>query len=123
MTEVVKTLGHVAEYWLSDPKRTAGLQARLGEAYLEPWAAAAKRLAGEDIPPVAAPAPGDRRFSDPEWSSNQFYDFLKQAYLLTAGWANNLRRRRRRSRPAHQAEGGVLRAADRQRACRRRISC
>jgi poly[(R)-3-hydroxyalkanoate] polymerase subunit PhaC len=39
---------------------------------------------------VVAPAPNDRRFADPEWSSNQFYDFLKQAYLLTARWANQL---------------------------------
>ena len=32
MNEVVKTLGHVAQYWLSDPQRTIELQARLGKA-------------------------------------------------------------------------------------------
>ena len=84
LTEVVKTLGHVAEYWLADPQRTVELQARLGKAYLELWAAAAKRLAGQDSAPVAAPAPTDKRFADPEWTQNQFFDFLKQAYLLTA---------------------------------------
>lgn len=88
--EVVKTLGHVAEYWLADPQRAVELQRRLGKAYLDLWAAAARRLAGEQTPPVAAPEPADRRFADPEWSSNQFYDFLKQAYLLTAQWANRL---------------------------------
>ena len=36
------------------------------------------------------PAPTDKRFADPEWSQNQFFDFLKQAYLLTAGWADQL---------------------------------
>ena len=90
ITEVVKTLGHVAEYWLADPQRTVELQTRLGKAYLDLWAAAAKRLAGEEAVPVAAPAPNDRRFADPEWSNNQFYDFLKQAYLLTTRWANRL---------------------------------
>ncbi len=88
--EVVKTLGHVAEYWLADPQRAVELQSRLGKAYLDLWAAAAKRLAGEPTPPAAAADPADRRFADPEWSSNQFYDFLKQAYLLTAQWANRL---------------------------------
>jgi polyhydroxyalkanoate synthase len=88
--EVVKTLGHVAEYWLADPQRTVELQTRLGTSYLELWAAAAKRLAGEETAPVATPDPADKRFADPEWSSNQFYDFLKQAYLLTAQWANRL---------------------------------
>jgi polyhydroxyalkanoate synthase len=47
-------------------------------------------MAGEPGAPAAAPQPGDKRFADPEWSSNQFFDFLKQAYLLTSDWANRL---------------------------------
>ena len=87
VAEVVKTLGHVAEYWLADPQRVIELQNRLGQAYLGLWATTAKRLAGDDGPPVATPAAGDRRFTDPEWTQNQFFDFLKQAYLLTSQWA------------------------------------
>src|SRR5262245_45630355 len=90
LTEVVKTLGEVAEYWMSDPQRTVELQTSLGKAYLDLWASAVKRLAGEPTAPVATPAPGDKRFTDPEWSQNQFFDFLKQAYLLTAQWADKL---------------------------------
>jgi polyhydroxyalkanoate synthase len=90
VAEVVKTLGHVAEYWLADPQRAVELQARLGKAYLDLWASAAKRLAGEEGPPVVAPAPNDKRFADPEWTSNQFFDFLKQAYLLSARWADGM---------------------------------
>ena len=40
--------------------------------------------------PVVSPDPKDKRFADPEWSQNQFFDFLKQAYLLTAQWADQL---------------------------------
>src|SRR5499433_4362085 len=47
-------------------------------------------MAGEQVQPVAEPDPKDKRFADPEWSSNQFFDFLKQAYLLTVQWANRL---------------------------------
>jgi polyhydroxyalkanoate synthase len=90
VADVVKTLGHVMEYWLRDPQRAFELQAGLAKDYLELWAASAKRLAGEEAPPVAAPDPKDRRFADPEWSSNQFFDFLKQAYLLTTRWADHL---------------------------------
>jgi len=90
VTEVVKTLSHVGEYWLADPQRAVELQSRLGKAYLDLWAVTAKRLTGEAAAPVVAPAPNDKRFADPEWSTNQFYDFLKQAYLLTASWANQL---------------------------------
>ena len=88
--EVVKTLGHVAEYWLEDPQRALEAQNRLGKAYLDLWASTAKRLTGEEIAPVVTPEAGDKRFADPEWSSNQFYDFLKQAYLLSARWARQM---------------------------------
>jgi len=87
---VIRTLGQVAEYWLADPARALDLQANLGRAYLELWAHAARRMTGETPPPVATPEPRDKRFSDPEWSTNQFFDFLKQAYLLTAQWADRL---------------------------------
>jgi polyhydroxyalkanoate synthase len=87
VSDIVKTLGHVLEYWLADPERTLELQTRLGKSYLDLWMMAAKRLAGEDTPPIVTPDPKDKRFADPEWSNNQFFDFLKQAYLLTAQWA------------------------------------
>jgi polyhydroxyalkanoate synthase len=90
VNEVAKTLGRVTQYWLADPQRTLELQTRLGKAYLDLWASAAKRLAGEPAEPVAVPAPNDKRFADPEWTSNQFFDFLKQAYLLTTQFANQM---------------------------------
>ena len=38
----------------------------------------------------STPDPKDRRFTDPEWSTNQFFDFVKQAYLLGTNWADHL---------------------------------
>jgi polyhydroxyalkanoate synthase len=90
LADVVKTLTAVAEYWLSDNDRSADLQTRLAKGYLDLWGSAARRLAGEDAPPAISPSPRDKRFADPEWKSNQFFDFLMQAYLLTTHWANDL---------------------------------
>jgi polyhydroxyalkanoate synthase len=90
LTDMVKTFGEVANYWLSDPNRAVELQSRLGQAYLGLWGVAVKRLSGESVEPVIKPDPKDRRFADPEWSSNQFFDFIKQAYLLSSEWANEL---------------------------------
>ena len=90
VTDVVKTVGQVAEYWLSDPQRALELQASLGRAYLDLWASAVKRMTGETAGPVVSPDLKDKRFADPEWSQNQFFDFLKQAYLLTAQWGERL---------------------------------
>jgi polyhydroxyalkanoate synthase subunit PhaC len=90
LTEVVKTLTTVAEYWLSDNERSSDLQTKIAKGYLDLWGSAARRLAGEEAPPAISPAPRDKRFADPEWKSNQFFDFLMQAYLLTTHWANDL---------------------------------
>ena len=90
ITDVVRTVGQVTEYWLSDPQRALELQTNLGRAYLDLWAGTVKRMAGEPTPPVANPDPRDKRFADPEWTQNQFFDFLKQAYLLTANWADHM---------------------------------
>src|SRR5262249_54787336 len=90
VSDAVKTLSRLAEYWLTDPQRAVELQTSLGRAYLDLWASAVKRMAGEPAEPAAKADPRDRRFADPEWSSNQFFDFLQQAYLLTAQWADHL---------------------------------
>jgi polyhydroxyalkanoate synthase len=88
--DVVKTLGQVAEYWLKDPQRSLELQFGLGRSYLDLWANSVRRMTGEQTRPVVEPDARDKRFSDPEWSANQFFDFLKQAYLLTMKWADHL---------------------------------
>src|ERR1700733_13695469 len=77
--QVVKTFHSIAEYWLTDPSRASELQSRLGKAYLDLWGNAARRLAGEEPTPAIEASPRDKRFKDPEWKSNQFFDFLKQA--------------------------------------------
>ena len=90
VADLVKTLGQVLEYWLADPTRAVELQSRLGRAYLELFGSASRRLSGEGFEPVAMPDPTDKRFNDPEWSTNQFFDFIKQAYLLATKWAEDL---------------------------------
>ena len=90
ITDAVRTLGQVAEYWYADPQRVVEMQTRLGKSFLDLFANASRRLAGEEIDPVVRPDPRDRRFSDPEWSSNQYFDFLKQAYLIIADWTKYL---------------------------------
>ncbi|MFK8251608.1 class I poly(R)-hydroxyalkanoic acid synthase [Ancylobacter terrae] len=90
IADVMKTLGQVAEFWLADPQRAVDAQSRLIGGYLSLWSSTLKRLSGEEVPPVATPSPRDARFSDSEWSSNPFFDALKQTYLITSNWAEDL---------------------------------
>jgi polyhydroxyalkanoate synthase len=90
LAEVIKTLGAVAEYWMSDNERASDIQTKMAKGYLDLWGSAMRRLAGEAAMPAITPSPRDKRFADPEWKSNQFFDFVMQAYLLTTQWAFDL---------------------------------
>ena len=90
IAEVVKTFTAVAEYWLADNARSSDLQTRIAKDYLDLWGSSVRRLAGEEVRPAIEPSPRDKRFKDPEWKSNQFFDFLMQLYLLTTRWAQDL---------------------------------
>jgi polyhydroxyalkanoate synthase len=90
ISEVIKTFSTVAEYWLSDQNRASDLQSKMAKAYLDLWGSAVRRMAGEEAKPAIEPSPRDKRFKDPEWRSNQFFDFVLQLYLLTTQWAQEL---------------------------------
>ena len=91
MVDMVRTFSKLTEYWLSDPQRALEAQTRLFSGYMGIWAHAVAKAAGaENVPDAAAPDIGDKRFQDPEWSRNAFFDFLKQVYLVTSRWAAEL---------------------------------
>jgi polyhydroxyalkanoate synthase len=83
MTEV---MGRLA----ANPDRVFKAQADLFSRYMDLWQSAARRAGGETPDPVASPIKGDKRFNDPEWTSNPVFDVVKQSYLLTSDWLNSL---------------------------------
>src|SRR3981189_1965567 len=90
LAEVIKTMTAVAEYWLADTERASDLQTKIAKGYLDLWGSTLRRMAGEEAMPAIAPSPRDKRFADPEWKSNQFFDFVMQLYLLSTQWAQDL---------------------------------
>ncbi len=75
---------------LSDPARLAEAGLALWQDYATLWQATARRLLGEQVEPVVRPEPSDRRFKDGMWEENEVFDFIKQSYLLSARWVQNL---------------------------------
>ena len=69
---------------LADPKRLVEAQVSLWQDYAKLWESTARRMAGEEADPVAAPEPADRRFKDAAWIGNPVYDHIKQSYLLAS---------------------------------------
>jgi polyhydroxyalkanoate synthase len=87
VAEMTKVLGEVAQKWIQDPAKAATSQTDLMRGYMDVWDATVRSLMGEDVEPVAVPEAGDARFRDPEWSSNPYFSFWKQTYLVTNQWA------------------------------------
>jgi len=90
VTEAAKTVTDIFRIWMTDPAKLAEAQGALMRSYADLWGNSLRRMMGEDVEPIAEPDPSDNRFKDPEWSSNPYFDFWKQAYLLTTQWAEDV---------------------------------
>ncbi|MGF6171731.1 poly(3-hydroxyalkanoate) polymerase subunit PhaC [Ensifer sp. 4252] len=91
VTDMVKTLSRVSEYWLSDPRRTLEAQTHLMGSFFEMWSRTLHRMSGD----IAATDPAslqrtDKRFADEDWVKNPFFDFVRQAYFITSDWADKM---------------------------------
>ena len=90
-SEAAKSLGEVARQMAEFSKFVAA-QGELFKSYADLWSGCIRRFLGEEVKPVAEPEPGDNRFKDSDWSNSQFFDFCKQAYLITSRWAEDVTR-------------------------------
>lgn len=88
-SDMVKTLGRVAERWVNDPSKIIEAQASLTGDFMNLWSAALKRAGGEEVAPVVEPDKRDGRFKDPDWNHPTF-DLIKQAYLIGSRWAETM---------------------------------
>jgi polyhydroxyalkanoate synthase len=88
--QVAPALGEVMTKLAAHPDRLMRAQADLFDSYMDLWRTAAARLAGQPAEPVATPLKTDRRFADPQWTENPVFDVMKQSYLLTSNWLNDL---------------------------------
>jgi polyhydroxyalkanoate synthase len=80
----VRAFGAFTAHLLSHPEEIFRAQQKAAADWMKLWGTAASRATFADPEPVAAPERGDRRFSDPAWTEEPVFDYLKQAYLLTA---------------------------------------
>lgn len=81
------------EKWLEDPEKFWEFQSTYWVQWMELWQASALRFLGDEHAPDAPmikPEKGDRRFRDEDWQNNALFDFLKQSYLLSCKWMDDI---------------------------------
>ncbi|MEA3050117.1 MAG: poly[(R)-3-hydroxyalkanoate] polymerase subunit PhaC [Sphingomonadales bacterium] len=85
-----RAFGAFAAHLVTHPSEILRAQQKAAGDWMKLWGSAAARAMGREPEPLAEPQRGDRRFMDPAWSSEPLFDYLKQAYLLTARRAMEL---------------------------------
>ncbi len=68
------------------------MQAQIGfwQDYMSLWQNTARRMMGIEAGPVIEADPKDRRFKDDAWKENEVFDFIKQSYLLSARFVQDV---------------------------------
>jgi len=75
---------------MQNPGKLVEAQIDLWQQYYTLWHNTTLRMMGEESEPVASPKKGDRRFRDEAWENNELFDFIKQSYLLSSQWMQNV---------------------------------
>lgn len=73
--------------YVDHPQKLAAATLSIWLAQADLWSRATQSMFGARRPePMMVPDRSDKRFKDEIWSTNPFYDYLKQSYLLAADW-------------------------------------
>ncbi|MEH6461913.1 PHA/PHB synthase family protein [Chitinimonas sp. JJ19] len=72
---------------MGNTQQLVGLQSSYYQQQMDLWMGLLGTREKQPNPPASK---GDRRFAAPEWAQYPFYDYIKQQYLLSAKWLNEL---------------------------------
>jgi polyhydroxyalkanoate synthase len=75
---------------MANPARLMHAQLGFWQDYMTLWQNTARRIMGVEAPPVIAADPKDKRFRDDAWQQNEIFDFIKQSYLLSARYVQDV---------------------------------
>ena len=75
---------------MRDPAKLVQAQIGFWQDYMTLWQNTTRRMWGMDSPPVIQADPKDRRFKDGAWQESEVFDFIKQSYLLSARYVQDV---------------------------------
>ena len=75
---------------MANPAKMVQAQIGFWQDYMSLWQSTARRMIGMEGPEVIAADPKDKRFRDDAWKDNEVFDFIKQTYLLSARYVQEV---------------------------------
>jgi polyhydroxyalkanoate synthase len=91
MTDATESCVKYIQECIKHPWETTKQSAELGKNYFGVIKAGILQGLGKHVEAVIEPEKGDGRFQDEGWSENAWFNFIKQAYLVTAkAWLDSI---------------------------------
>ncbi len=78
---------------VANPSTLIDAQIGFWQDYVTLWQHSTRRMMGLETAPVVPPDPRDKRFQHEEWKENEIFDFIRQSYLLSARFVQDVVRR------------------------------
>jgi poly[(R)-3-hydroxyalkanoate] polymerase subunit PhaC len=75
---------------MANPAQMMKAQIGFWQDYMMLWQNTARRMMGIETEPVIDALATDRRFKDDAWKENEVFDFIKQSYLLSARYVQDV---------------------------------
>ena len=75
---------------MANPAGLVAAQLGFWQDYMSLWQNTARRMMGMDSEPVIDASSTDRRFKDDAWKESEVFDFIKQSYLLSARFVQDV---------------------------------
>ena len=75
---------------MTSPAKLVEAQIGLWSDYMTLWQSTAQKMLGVAAPAVIEGDPKDKRFRDDAWRDNEVFDFIKQSYLLSARFVQDV---------------------------------
>jgi polyhydroxyalkanoate synthase len=81
--KIHKTLLNISEQFLANPQKFLQINIEYVEQLNNLIASSLCKFTGQDAATIFSPSNNDRRFKDPAWQDNIYFDFVKQFYLMS----------------------------------------
>ena len=75
---------------MRDPSKLIQAQIGFWQDYMTLWQNTTRRMVGMDQTPVIQADPKDKRFRDDAWNESEVFDFVKQSYLLSTRYVQDV---------------------------------
>jgi polyhydroxyalkanoate synthase len=90
VTPALSTFAQMQQALVTQPGTLIEAQSKLWQAYVDLWNSSVRQTLGLGNDDVSPSNPKDARFKDAAWTEHRFFDAMRQSYLITSHWTEQL---------------------------------